>query len=292
MGRRRRRRRRALKAISDAIIKKDSTETLTTTTKVPTVTKTTTTIILPMDTEPITKKLTIEVCMHCYNYQKRLCWMLSSLLQEKGDKPNIVANVSYTPNNGNPTTESVIKLFREKGLVIKETILTKEQIHNRAIARNIQIKESQADWILFADCDMVYDSLFFSDLQKQLQNDLRNETRVMGADRLSLSIPFCIKYFEEDKREYPCEIENVADITSKWPVWRTCGGGTAPGNFQLAKMSIVRARGSRYSFRQRDRWRRTASDRHFRLVMKGRVQIKTKPQYHLNHDRGGPELQR
>jgi len=26
--------------------------------------------------------------------------------------------------------------------------------------------------------------------------------------------------------------------------------------------------------------------------MKGRVQIKTKPQYHLNHDRGGPELQR
>jgi len=218
--------------------------------------------------------------------------MLSSLLQQKGDKPNIIANVSYTPENGNPSTESVIKYFRDNGLNVKETVLKKEQVHNRAIARNLQVKNTEADWILFADCDMVYDPLFFEDLQKQLRTDLRNETRVMGADRVSLNIPFCIKYFEEDKTQYPCNVPNVAEITEKWPVRWVTGKGTAPGNFQLAKVSIVRARGNVYTYRQSDVWRYTKSDRHFRCNMGGRVGINTKKQYHLNHDRGGPEIQR
>ena len=229
----------------------------------------------------------LEICIHCHNYQHRLCWMLSSILQQKGDVPDIEVSLSYLPGTGNPTTEEVIRLFREKGMKITTVELQEGQEKNRAIPRNIRAKETEADWILFADCDHVYDAHFFEDIKAQLESDqYKNETKVIGADRHSLDIPFCRNYFEkEDQRKYPCEIENVAEIVSKWPVQWVHGKNIAPGNFQLASVKAIKDRGGRYSGRQRDYWRRTKSDRQFRVHMGGRVPMITKPQYHLNHGR-------
>lgn len=237
-------------------------------------------------------KITIEICIHCFRYQRRLCWMLSSILQQKGNLPNIVVNISHTDNDGTPTTEEVCKFFRDKGLNIKETKIPQEKIHNRAVARNIQIKQTMADYILFADSDMVYDPSFFEDLINQLKTNLKDENRVMGADRFSLNDNFCIKYFEQDKNIYPCEILDAALISSKFPVKWISGRHVAAGNFQLANVKFVKEKGSIYSGRQRDVWRATISDRQFRKRMGGRVPIKTKNMYHLNHDRGGPDIQR
>lgn len=237
-------------------------------------------------------KFTIEICIHCYNYQRRLCWMLSSILQQKGVVPNIIVNISHTDSDGTPTTEEVCKFFRDKGLNIKETKIPQEKIHNRAVARNIQIKQTMADYILFADSDMVYDPLFFEDLQNQLKTNLKDENRVMGADRFSLKDDFCIQYFEQDKTVYPCEILGAALIASRFPVKWISGRHVAAGNFQLANVKFVKEKGSIYSGRQRDVWRATISDRQFRKRMGGRVPIKVRPMYHLNHDRGGPKIQR
>ena len=93
----------------------------------------------------------LEIAIHCYNYQHRLCWMLSSLLQQKGDIPNIVVNVSFALNNGDPSTEEVCKFFKEKGLNIIETIVPEEKAHNRAVARNLQVASTKSDFMLFAD---------------------------------------------------------------------------------------------------------------------------------------------
>ena len=246
-----------------------------------------------LEKEPLKDKLTIEICIHCYHYQHRLCWMLSSILQQKGDVPNIIVNISYAPNNGDPITEEVCKFFREQGLNIKETVVLEKEASNRAIARNKQVAETTADWILFSDSDMVYDPELFSDLQQQLKTNLRTETRVMGGDRHSMDINFCVKFFEEDATVYPCVIPNVADITSKWPLRWVTGKGTAPGNFQLANVKAIQIiRGGKYTERTGDVWRRTKSDRAFRVGQGGRVRIEIKKQFHLNHDRGGPEIQR
>ena len=237
--------------------------------------------------------LRLEICIHCHNYQKRLCWMLSSILQQQGEKPDILVSISYLPNSGNPTTESVIKLFREKGLDILDIPLTAGQESNRAIPRNIRAKETKADWILFADSDLVYEPLFFEDVRRQLESDkFKNETRVIGADRYSLQIPFCVKFFEEDKREYPCVIKNVADIPKDWPVQWKHGSGTCAGYFQLANTAAIKNKGGVYSGRKSDVWRATRSDRQFRVHMGGRVPMDVLKLFHLNHDRGGPEIQR
>jgi hypothetical protein len=219
--------------------------------------------------------------------------MLSSILQQKGDLPEIVTSISFVPNNGNPTTESVIDLFSNKGLDIVRLPLELNQVSNRAIPRNMRVQATNADWILFADSDMVYSVDFFEDIKRQLATDqFKNETKVIGADRHSLDDKFCIKYFEEDKTQYPCIIENVADIAAKWPKKWIRGKGTAAGYFQLARVQAIKDKGGVYTHARRDHWRHTKSDRGFRCQMGGRVPMDTKPQYHLNHDRQGPDLQR
>jgi len=235
----------------------------------------------------------LEICIHCYNYQRRLTWMLNSILQQQGDIPEIEISLSYAPNNGNPTTEKVVDFFRQKGLNIVDVVLTEQQACNRAIPRNIRAKETMADWILFADSDLVYDPYFFEDIKKKLEsNDYKDETKVLGADRHSLSDQFCIDFFEEDKKEYPCEIPNVAEVASKFPVKWVRGKDIAPGFFQLARVQAIKDKGGIYSGRKRDLWRRTKSDRQFRVHMGGRRPMEVLPQYHLNHDRQGPHLQR
>jgi hypothetical protein len=251
-------------------------------------TTTTTTTPLP----PIEGEMTLEICIHTFRYQRRLCWMLSSILQQKGDIPKIIINISHTDDDGDPTTEEVCKFFKEKGLNIKETKVTKEQVHNRAIARNMQTKATESHYLLFADSDMVYDPCFFADLKQQLKTNLSTETKVMGADRISLNQDFCIKYFEEDKRKYPCEVSDAAAICAKFPIKWITGKNTVPGNFQLASVKSIKNRGGVYTGRSRDYWRATHSDRGFRCQMGGRVAINAQKQFHLNHDRGGPEIQR
>ena len=83
----------------------------------------------------------LEIAINCHNYQHRLCWMLSSILQQDGNIPNILVNISYTPNNGSPTTENVCAFFRDAGLDIKETVLDMDQIKNRSYARQVQSEE-------------------------------------------------------------------------------------------------------------------------------------------------------
>lgn len=235
----------------------------------------------------------LEIVIHCYSYQKRLSWMLSSILQQKGDLPNILISISYLPGNGIPQTEDVIKFFKGKGLNILEVPLEKGQEGNRAVPRNIRAKETLSDWILFMDCDLVFDPFFFDDLKKKLlSREFRNVKIVMGADRHSLDIPFCIKYFEEDQTIYPCIIENVAEIVEPWPKFRVGGGGIAAGYFQLVNVKAMKDKGGIYSGRKRDHWRMTKSDRQFRCHMGGRMPIPVKKMYHLNHDRGSPEIQR
>lgn len=237
---------------------------------------------------------TLEICIHCFNYQRRLTWLLSSILQQRGEIPDITISLAYTPDNGNPKTEDVIKLFRDKGLKIIDVILKPDQIQCRSFGRNIRTKDTTADWILFVDCDMVYHPDFFADLKVKLESDkYKNEDKVLGADRFSLNDQFCIEYFEkEDKYSYPCVIDNVVDIVSKFPVKWVRGKHNCAGYFQLARVEAIRSKNQVYSGRNRDVWRNTKSDREFRIRMGGRVPLDTLPQYHLNHDRQGPEIQR
>ena len=133
-------------------------------------------------------------------------------------------------------------------------------------------------------------STFFDDLKKQLLNEYKDCDKCIASGRISLSKDFCKNYFnKEDSNLYPLEIKNVADVVSKWPIYRRTGARGA-GYFQLANVNSIKDKLYVSPDNCKDKpevesYHKTRSDRQFRKRMGGVVGIKCKPQYHLNHER-------
>lgn len=239
-------------------------------------------------------KLTIEIAVSCTWFQKRLCWMMSSILQQEGDVPNIIFNVACPINNGNPNTETVCDFFRQKGLNIKDTIYNDEiGIQRRGIVRNRQLQETKCDWMLFSDSDMVYHPLFFYDLKNKLLNEYKNCDKCIASSRISLGKDYCKKYFNhKDRNIYPCVIDKVADKVKEWPIYRVTKASGA-GYFQLANVNVIREKHDGLyvdpnkcrDIPEFEQYHKTRSDIQFRKRLGGITKIETKPQYHLNHER-------
>ena len=238
--------------------------------------------------------ISIEIAVSCSLFQRRLCWMASSLLHQVGTVPKLTFSVAYPKNNGNPTTESVCSFFKGKGLDVKEFPYEDERaIQYRGLVRNAQLAASAADFMLFADSDMVYSQGFFAALGKMLEGELKDETRCISASRVSLGKEKSISFFNsEDKTVYPSFIENPAEIVSTWPVFqisRNCGAGY----FQLVNVaSVRRLHGGLYVDPQECAYRaefddihKTSSDRQFRSRVGGLKRITLPPQFHINHTR-------
>lgn len=239
-------------------------------------------------------RTSIEIAVSCTWFQRRLCWMMSSVLQQDGETPDLTFSVAYPAGNGNPTTESVCSFFRSKGLNVKEQVYPDEQaIQFRGLVRNRQLAESTAEWILFSDSDMVYSPGFFENLGKQLEGSLKNETRCISASRISLDKEKSKSFFNsEDRTEYPSLIHDPSAIVERWPVFqisKNCGAGY----FQLVNVDAVRKmHGGLYvdpgkcaDKAEFDDIHKTRSDSQFRRMVGGLRRIELPPQYHLNHER-------
>ena len=235
----------------------------------------------------------VEIAVSCTWFQHRLCWLLSSLLQQVGDVPDITFSIGYPIGNGNPTTEEVLDFFENKGLKIRRIPYDgMEIIQYRGLVRNEQLRLATSQWILFADTDMAYHPKFFENLKEQLEGHLKDETRVISASRVSLDKQHCKDYFNvRDPHVYPCVVEKAGELEA-WPVFqisRNCGAGY----FQLVNRSHVMLNcGGLYvdpneckDWSWEGRGQKANSDKQFRSRVGGIKKIETLPQYHLNHER-------
>jgi hypothetical protein len=241
----------------------------------------------------------LTIAMSCTYFQRRLCWMLSSLVSQKtnGFRPKMVIDVAYPKDNGSPTTEKVCSFFRDLGLNILETqYADMSEIQYRGLVRNRQLAQCDTEWILFADCDMVYDRFFFDDLGKRLEGELKDERKLMSARRVSLDKPFCKDFFNtKDDHKYPSFIANADEICSTWPIYQI-SRNIGAGYFQLINVNHVKdnhggiyvdpSKNKDWSW---DKMQKANSDKQFRKMVGGIRRILTKPQYHLNHERDNEE---
>jgi hypothetical protein len=235
----------------------------------------------------------IEIAVLCSLYQRRMDWMMSSLVQQKGNIPRLSFSVAYPLDEGNPKTEDVISLFRKEGLSIREQAYPGvTPLWERGLVRNRQLAETDCEWILWADCDLVYDEYFFEDLGKQLEGSLKGETRCITASRISLDKEFSKKHFNvKDTLQYPCNVPDVGKVVSSWPVYQISRNMGA-GYFQLANVDFLRKHNGGFYVNPEHchdtavgRFSMYRSDRQFRRAVNGVCKITTKPQYHLNHER-------
>ena len=252
----------------------------------------------------------IDIAVACVFFQRRLCWMLSSLVQQTtwnrwgGEQHELTIDIAYQPNNGDPTTEAVLTDFKNRNYIreefgvhecflgrapikIRRTVCGDEIKGARGVVRNRQLAASKADWILFADCDHVYAPDFLDDLAAQLAGPLKDERRCITTTRISLDKDYSKNFFNNTKPgDYPCYILDAAQKVSTWPVFRISPAMGA-GYFQLANVARLRQdHGGLYVPNDwHDKGWNTNSDKHFRNRLGGVCKIETKPQYHLNHER-------
>ena len=234
---------------------------------------------------------TIEIATTCTWFQRRLCWMMSSIISQMGDVPHIIFNVAYPSGNGDPSTEDVCRFFKNRNLDIKETVYPDmETIQYRGLVRNRQLSETKADWMIFTDCDMTYHPMFFDSLFPRIKS-IGGHHDLFTAPRISLNQEYCLKFFSEDKRSYPCFME-AAGRLEKWPVYEVSHPNSA-GYFQMVNVENMRSNfGGIYVNAEMcqdwswevGQWAR--SDRQFHKMIGGYQFLRgLPPQYHLNHQR-------
>lgn len=106
----------------------------------------------------------VEVVVSVHQFQRRWCWQLSSLLQRNpGVRVRVLA--AAIKGTGEPTALACADHFR--GLGLEVTLMEypdTSRFQYRGLVRTDAVKQSQADWLVFTDADMVYPPDWFEKL--------------------------------------------------------------------------------------------------------------------------------
>lgn len=126
----------------------------------------------------------ITIAAQCHNFQHRLCWMLSSLLQQT--QPGLLTvDIACLAGNGSPTTEQTVAAFQPQLDVRLDVWPDREQFQYRGLIRNRQLTACSTEWLLFADGDMVYHPEYFERLAAELEANHKAATYMLSSGRIS-----------------------------------------------------------------------------------------------------------
>jgi hypothetical protein len=234
------------------------------------------------------KKITIAIQTH--NFQRRLCWMLSSILEQKGDIPQIETDIAFMEGNGDPTTRAVIEHFQKLGMQIKtHPYPDLSRFQFRGYTRNDQLKDTDSDWMLFADSDMVYPDNYFAELNKLLQLDAyKDSPKCLFSGRHSIKRSSTVETMMAGY-SYPCYVEGSFALAAKCRMrvpWPAVGAGYC----QIVNVDQVRKlhdgiyvkEGCSRDWSWERRLQKARSDKQFRQHL-GREELKLPVQIHLQH---------
>ena len=117
-----------------------------------------------------TGRLNLEIVSHCWRYSRFLIYQLSSLALFPPDKADVVMTVFYCRDD--PETVRTLEFFSERNV---ENVtwnwreLPEERLFRRSIGRNMAALETDADWVWFTDCDLLFREKCLDSLSEELQ---------------------------------------------------------------------------------------------------------------------------
>lgn len=116
----------------------------------------------PPQTEPETapetdRPPTLEIVSHCWHYSRFLAYQLSSLALHPPAAVSVRMTVFYSPEDRD--TAELLEFFGAMtvpGVSWNWRALEPTRLFRRAIGRNLAALATDADWIWFSDCDVVF----------------------------------------------------------------------------------------------------------------------------------------
>ena len=173
------------------------------------------------------------IAVQCENFENRLCWMLSSVDQQTDPSIPITFAIAHRTNK----TEIYVRIkeiFSKSRFDIVLTGHDKLSLQYRGLSRNVQLGACQTEWLLFADCDMVYDPRYFEFLMEELKKkeyaDKKDSMMIAGR----YSNPVEETNVLVDSFSYPQQISAAWDRVNVLEKIRRSNVGA--GYFQLINM--------------------------------------------------------
>jgi hypothetical protein len=124
-----------------------------------------------------TGNLKIEIVSHCWNYSQLLVRQLSSLVLFPPTRAVVTMTVFHSTED--KATLRLLETFETKevaGVTWNWIALPKEELFRRSIGRNAAALQTEADWVWFTDCDLMFREDCLDSLVEQLQG--RRDTLV------------------------------------------------------------------------------------------------------------------
>lgn len=115
-------------------------------------------------------RLQLEVVSHCWRYAHFLIYQLSSLVLFPPQDVDVTMTVFYCPEDED--TARLLAFFARKqvdGVSWNWRPLPREQLFRRGIGRNLAALQTQADWVWFTDCDLMFREACLDTLARELQ---------------------------------------------------------------------------------------------------------------------------
>lgn len=100
----------------------------------------------------------LELCVHCWNYSRLLCLELSSIWLNPPKENELLVTICHSLDD--ERTWEICEWFYEQGVPDNIQMLAHEmdtpRLLRRAIGRHEIAKATEADIVLFSDCDMLF----------------------------------------------------------------------------------------------------------------------------------------
>ena len=213
-----------------------------------------------------TGRLSLELVSHCWRYSHFLNYQLSSLVKNPTTKLDITMTVFYAEEDD--AVKAVLDYFGAmdiEGVTWNWQVLPKEQLFRRSIGRNLAAKNTNADWIWFTDCDILFHERCLDTLADRLQG--RDDSLVFPVIGLGTALLPDDDPVLEAGRKGPAVLEIPIEDFSPYGGERD----KAKGPHQITHADIARACGYCESIRlyqtPAERWRKTYEDRAFRWLI-------------------------
>lgn len=112
----------------------------------------------------------LEIVSHCWQYAHLLRYQLSSIVLFTPNDINVTVTLYYCENDlATVATLRYFETFKLSNIQWNWQCFPKEYLFRRSIGRNHAALNTQADWIWFTDCDVIFHENCFSSLAQQLR---------------------------------------------------------------------------------------------------------------------------
>ncbi|WP_057832477.1 glycosyltransferase family 2 protein [Colwellia sp. TT2012] len=205
----------------------------------------------------------LEIVSHCWGYSNMLTYQLSSFVNYPPTKCALTVTVFYAVED--TKSQAVLDFFNKQtveNVTWNFQVLSKGKLFRRGIGRNMAARTTNADWLWFTDCDIIFHKNCLDSLAEQLQGkqeSLYYPQQERTTEMLAQDDPM----LRQDSEPQLVDID--ADGFSLH------SRDKAKGAFQIVHGDVARAIGYCEKLKifqtEDDRWRKTYEDTAFKWLI-------------------------